>query len=180
MPVILDNKEDIAAWLDVSTQEFGSSLAALLKPYAGKLECYPVPTEVGNVKNNSAEFVRPVSERKGSLASFFAKSPGKSPAKKTETASESSSKAGKRKRSTSPPQDTTNVETIDPHAVGNDETNAPLPVTPAEASSGTASTPLLSATPHASPGKKRKVDAKGDAAKAKANKNEDLDQFIVK
>ena len=55
MPVVLDNAKDVATWLDVSSEVFGSEQAALLKPYEGKLTCYKVPKEVGKVGNNDAD-----------------------------------------------------------------------------------------------------------------------------
>lgn len=38
MPVILTTPEEIALWLDTSNQEWTPELAALLKPFEGKLE----------------------------------------------------------------------------------------------------------------------------------------------
>lgn len=44
---------------------------------------YPVPREVGKVGTQSADYLKPVSERKGNIASFFAKQSQKQEDKKT-------------------------------------------------------------------------------------------------
>lgn len=82
MPAILSNPEDIAAWLDTSTGQWSPKLATLLKPFEGELEIYPVPREVGKVGTQSADYLKPVSERKGNIASFFAKQAQKKEDKK--------------------------------------------------------------------------------------------------
>ena len=59
MPLLVE-KERYAAWLDpaVSTAE---DLKKLLVPAApGRLEAYPVSTEVNNVRNNGAELLEPL------------------------------------------------------------------------------------------------------------------------
>jgi hypothetical protein len=74
MPVILDNGSDaIRTWLDPSRIEWSKDLQALLKPYDGALECYPVSKDVGKVGNNSPSFLVPIDsvENKNNIANFF-------------------------------------------------------------------------------------------------------------
>jgi putative SOS response-associated peptidase YedK len=82
MPVILENGSDeIRTWLDPQRTEWSEELQALLKPFPGELECYPVSKDVGKVGNNSPDFIVPVasSENKKNIANFFA-----SPKKKSQ------------------------------------------------------------------------------------------------
>jgi len=164
MPVILDTAEEVALWLDVSEPDtFPSKVAALLKPYEGKLECYQVVKEVGKVGNNDPEFVQPISNRKGNIASFFfpKKESSASPKKEGLDAAASTSKAesptAKRKRE---------ATSVEPESKGNLETNAPLPKS------------LGPSSP--SPNKKKKVDAKGDSELAKKAKNTAINSFFEK
>lgn len=55
MPVILDEK-DWPAWLGETTAS-EDSLHALLAPYAGSLQIWPVDKRVGNVRNNDAALI---------------------------------------------------------------------------------------------------------------------------
>jgi hypothetical protein len=74
MPVILDNgSEAIRTWLDPARTEWSRDLQALLKPYDGALECYPVTQDVGKVGNNSPSFLVPIdsAENKNNIANFF-------------------------------------------------------------------------------------------------------------
>lgn len=76
MPVILDpGSKEMAVWLDPGRHEWSGELQAVLKPYQGELEVYPVSKEVGKVGNNSPSFVIPVASRenKSNIANFFAK-----------------------------------------------------------------------------------------------------------
>ncbi|EGG07624.1 uncharacterized protein MELLADRAFT_71638 [Melampsora larici-populina 98AG31] len=75
MPVILPSVKEMEQWLDTSDQSWSSGLAGLLKPFEEPdgLVSYAVPKEVGKVGNQSADFIKPVSERKGNIASFFGK-----------------------------------------------------------------------------------------------------------
>jgi hypothetical protein len=77
MPVILDSAEDMLAWLETpasgSEDNWSHALARLLKPFDGELDIYIVPKEVGKVGNQSADFLKPIAERKGNISSFFAK-----------------------------------------------------------------------------------------------------------
>ncbi|KAI2779806.1 DUF159-domain-containing protein [Daldinia loculata] len=80
MPVILDNgSEDIRTWLDPKRSEWSNELQALLKPFEGELEVYPVSKDVGKVGNNSPNFVIPIDskENKSNIANFFAKGAAK-------------------------------------------------------------------------------------------------------
>ncbi|KAI1778277.1 DUF159-domain-containing protein [Hypoxylon cercidicola] len=75
MPVILDNgSEDLRTWLDPKRHEWSGELQALLKPFEGELEVYPVSKDVGKVGNNSPNFVIPIDskENKSNIANFFA------------------------------------------------------------------------------------------------------------
>ncbi|KAI1389824.1 DUF159-domain-containing protein [Hypoxylon trugodes] len=85
MPVILDNgSEDLRIWLDPKRHEWSKELQALLKPFSGELDVYPVSKEVGKVGNNSPTFIIPVDskENKSNIANFFAKGAEKKSSKK--------------------------------------------------------------------------------------------------
>ena len=74
MPVILENGSDqLRTWLDPSRSEWSKELQSLLKPFDGKLDCYPVSKDVGKVGNNSPTFIVPVAstENKNNIANFF-------------------------------------------------------------------------------------------------------------
>jgi putative SOS response-associated peptidase YedK len=59
MPVILAGKEALA-WIDPAIDD-PAKLTALLKAFEPKkMECFAVDQMVGNVKNNSAECIKPV------------------------------------------------------------------------------------------------------------------------
>ncbi|KAI1418707.1 DUF159-domain-containing protein [Hypoxylon sp. FL1857] len=80
MPVILDNgSEDLRKWLDPKRHEWSKELQALLKPFEGELEVYPVSKDVGKVGNNSPNFIIPIDskENKSNIANFFAKGAAK-------------------------------------------------------------------------------------------------------
>ncbi|KAM0272233.1 hypothetical protein ACHAQH_008775 [Verticillium albo-atrum] len=86
MPVILEpGSEDLKTWLDPGRREWSSELQALLKPFSGKLDCYPVSKEVGKVGNNSPSFIIPIDskENKSNIANFFANAEERSKKKKT-------------------------------------------------------------------------------------------------
>ncbi|KEI40223.1 uncharacterized protein L969DRAFT_86854, partial [Mixia osmundae IAM 14324] len=80
MPVILATKEARQLWLDAD-HPWDAKVAALLKPLDRPLDCYAVPPEVGKVGNNSPDFIKPVAQRKGNIASMFAKQASTSPDK---------------------------------------------------------------------------------------------------
>ncbi len=87
MPVILENGSDqIRTWLDPSRSQWSKELQALLKPFQGELDCYPVSKDVGKVGNDSPSFIVPVasSENKNNIANFFSntKKPAKGEAEK--------------------------------------------------------------------------------------------------
>jgi len=74
MPVILEpGSEAMGVWLDPKRNTWSKELQAMLKPYEGELECYPVSKEVGKVGNNSPDFIVPVNskENKSNIANFF-------------------------------------------------------------------------------------------------------------
>ncbi|PLW32758.1 hypothetical protein PCANC_17364 [Puccinia coronata f. sp. avenae] len=73
MPVILADEESITTWLDTSSGQWSDNLAKLLKPFdlPDGLVSYPVPKEVGKVGNQSPDFLKPISQRKGNIMSFF-------------------------------------------------------------------------------------------------------------
>ncbi|KIV82172.1 hypothetical protein PV11_04300 [Exophiala sideris] len=74
MPVILDpGTEAMKIWLDPTRNKWSKELQAILKPFEGELECYPVDTAVGKVGNNSPSFIVPIDskENKKNIANFF-------------------------------------------------------------------------------------------------------------
>ncbi|ETI19267.1 hypothetical protein G647_09099 [Cladophialophora carrionii CBS 160.54] len=87
MPVILDpGTEEVKLWLDPTRNKWSKELQALLKPYQGELECYPVDQAVGKVGNNSPSFIVPIDskENKKNIANFFKNAPTKKPKDKVE------------------------------------------------------------------------------------------------
>lgn len=80
MPVILDNgSEALRTWLDPGRHEWTRQLQALLKPFEGELDVYPVHQDVGKVGNNSPTFIVPLDskENKSNIANFFSKAAAK-------------------------------------------------------------------------------------------------------
>lgn len=76
MPVILEpGSEQLRMWLDPKRNEWSRELQALLKPFQGEVEVYPVSKDVGKVGNNSPSFIIPVAskENKNNIANFFAR-----------------------------------------------------------------------------------------------------------
>lgn len=74
MPVILEpGSKTMRTWLDPKRKTWSKELQAILKPFEGELECYPVTKEVGKVGNNSPDFIIPVNskENKSNIANFF-------------------------------------------------------------------------------------------------------------
>ena len=74
MPVILEPGSDgMKKWLDPANDTWTNELQALLKPFKGELDCYPVDKAVGKVGNNSPNFVVPLDskENKNNIANFF-------------------------------------------------------------------------------------------------------------
>jgi putative SOS response-associated peptidase YedK len=62
MPVILENgSDDLRKWLDPNRYTWSKELQALLQPFSGELECYPVSQEVGTVAKISP--ISPISSR---------------------------------------------------------------------------------------------------------------------
>ncbi|RYP14153.1 hypothetical protein DL765_006561 [Monosporascus sp. GIB2] len=75
MPVILENGSDaLRTWLDPGRHEWSVELQALLRPFEGELDIYPVSKDVGKVGNNSPSFIVPLDskENKNNIANFFA------------------------------------------------------------------------------------------------------------
>ncbi|KAL2178311.1 uncharacterized protein P884DRAFT_198131 [Thermothelomyces heterothallicus CBS 202.75] len=76
MPVILEPGSDaLWRWLDPGRSEWSKELQAVLRPFEGELEVYPVSKDVGKVGNDSPSFVIPLAskENKANIANFFAK-----------------------------------------------------------------------------------------------------------
>ncbi|KAI8584252.1 hypothetical protein K450DRAFT_218889 [Umbelopsis ramanniana AG] len=89
MPVIFDSSsKEVDTWLDNTKPWDNATLGTLLKPYEKKLACYPVTPEVGRVGKNSPDFVIPISEKKGTLGSFFAKANSDQSSKRAEATSD--------------------------------------------------------------------------------------------
>jgi putative SOS response-associated peptidase YedK len=85
MPVILENgSHDVRTWLDPNRYTWSKELQALLHPFQGELDCYPVSQEVGKVGNNSPKFIIPVdsSQNKSNIANFFTKPNNNTPVEK--------------------------------------------------------------------------------------------------
>ncbi|KKY21615.1 hypothetical protein UCRPC4_g03566 [Phaeomoniella chlamydospora] len=81
MPVIFNaGSKEMATWLDPGRATWSKELQILLKPFEGKLECYPVSKDVGKVGNNSPDFLVPVDskENKSNIANFFGNAAKKS------------------------------------------------------------------------------------------------------
>ncbi|PHH84189.1 hypothetical protein CDD83_2337 [Cordyceps sp. RAO-2017] len=79
MPVLFDpGSDDITTWLDPARREWDRPLQALLRPFDGELDVYPVSQDVGKVGNNSPSFVIPLDskENRSNIANFFAKTAG--------------------------------------------------------------------------------------------------------
>ncbi|KAF2744637.1 DUF159-domain-containing protein [Sporormia fimetaria CBS 119925] len=132
MPVILENgSEAIRTWLDPTRTEWSKELQALLKPYTGELECYPVRAEVGKVGNNSPSFIVPVDSaaNKHNIANFFGK---QAHTAKAECDGEDSKK-GHDATETEIEQDDGEQRATTTQIEGSED-NAPLPVPAAEPS----------------------------------------------
>lgn len=81
MPVILSTAAEMQLWL--SPAPWSPPVEALVRPLAGDtLEVYKVPQEVGKVQNDSPDFIQPIADRKGNIASLFAKQQQSSPPRK--------------------------------------------------------------------------------------------------
>lgn len=130
MPVILDpGTDEIKMWLDPSRNKWSRELQAMLKPFDGELECYPVDRDVGKVGNNSPGFIVPVDskENKKNIANFFGNAAAASEQKQKKAKKTTAEKA-----ETGPDQEAEETrKTIDHDG---SEDNAPLPV-PASPSS---------------------------------------------
>ncbi|MCJ1385658.1 hypothetical protein MMC17_008781 [Xylographa soralifera] len=132
MPVILENgSEQIRTWLDPDRYKWSKELQALLKPFEGELECYPVSREVGKVGNNSPAFIVPVasSENKNNIANFF--SNPKVPPQKAKLEPQAKPSPEKREDLNNDIKDEDDRITINKPST---EDNAPVPVPVSEVS----------------------------------------------
>lgn len=97
MPVILDpvdDKETIDKWIDpeLKWSENTETLLNALQPMVSdKLSVYEVSKEVGKISNNYKELTVPLSERKGTIKSFFSEN-GSGNVKKRPAATEGTEK----------------------------------------------------------------------------------------
>lgn len=76
MPVILEPAtEAMWNWLDPERNSWSKELQAILRPYTGELEVYPVHQDVGKVGNSSPVFIRPLDDHRNrsNIANFFNK-----------------------------------------------------------------------------------------------------------
>ncbi|GAA5842008.1 hypothetical protein JCM11251_001987, partial [Rhodosporidiobolus azoricus] len=71
MPAILNDASEIELWL--SNNGWNDKVKSLVRPFEGKVECYPVDKGVGKVGNESEDYIKPVAAKKGSLDTMFAK-----------------------------------------------------------------------------------------------------------
>jgi putative SOS response-associated peptidase YedK len=133
MPVILEpGSPEMFLWLDNGGHSsWAPELQALLKPYDGELECYPVVKDVGKVGNNSPTFIVPVDSKdnKQNIANFFggAKKAAKSEEAKKEVVKEEQEvekKGAKVEHEDDAPKQTVMEEEV------NEESNAPVPASP--------------------------------------------------
>ena len=122
MPVILEpGSETMKAWLDPQNVGWSKELQAILKPFRGELDVYPVDKAVGKVGNNSPSFVVPIDskENKNNIANFFAGASGSLAKKSTvKTESEAEGQAVKRE----PAEERQTVTKVE-----GTEDNAPMP-----------------------------------------------------
>ncbi|KAG6137145.1 hypothetical protein E4U28_004705 [Claviceps purpurea] len=101
MPVVLDpGSDEMRRWVDPGSHEWSRELQALLRPFEGELEVYPVSKDVGKVGNNSPSFLVPLNskENKNNIANFFqAKAGGKQTVQQGQFIAETESKTGVQK-----------------------------------------------------------------------------------
>ncbi len=145
MPVILDpGTDEIQRWLDPTQNKWSRELQAMLKPFEGELECYPVDTAVGKVGNNSASFIVPIDskENKRNIANFF----GNAAAKIKDKKSREEEKEDQAEKAT-----TTTIEQPDDVA---SENNAPRPL-PVSAPPSSPLSPPTKKGPQSGGGQKR-------------------------
>ena len=104
MPVILEpGSNELRMWLDPERNEWSRDLQALLKPFPGEFDIYPVSKDVGKVGNDSPSFVIPISskENKNNIANFFSKG-GAVKQEKKEQAPSTSPLAGTKREAPAP------------------------------------------------------------------------------
>ncbi|GAA5933929.1 hypothetical protein JCM10213_008475 [Rhodosporidiobolus nylandii] len=71
MPAILKDASEVSLWLE--NAGWTDKVKALVRPYEGDFEIYPVDKGVGKVGSENPDFIKPVAAKKGSLDSMFAK-----------------------------------------------------------------------------------------------------------
>lgn len=69
MPAILNDAAEIELWL--SNNGWNDKVKALVRPFEGKVECYPVDQGVGKVGNESEDFIKVSRRFLFSRASFI-------------------------------------------------------------------------------------------------------------
>ncbi|KAJ3410342.1 hypothetical protein HDV05_003872 [Chytridiales sp. JEL 0842] len=76
MPVILRTPEEVETWLDPDVK-FGTDVGSLMRPFEDGLEWYAVSPAVNKSDkgNDGPQCIVPISQAKGTLASFFSKAP---------------------------------------------------------------------------------------------------------
>jgi len=138
MPVILEpGSPELFLWLDnTGHNTYSADLQALLKPYNGELECYPVSKEVGKVGNNSPAFIVPVdsADNKQNIANFFGNAKKIAKTEEVKKEAEDVKKEVDEHGSKVEEEDDAPKETVVAKDT-NEENNAPLPVD-AEAKTG--------------------------------------------
>ncbi|WFD25812.1 hypothetical protein MNAN1_000778 [Malassezia nana] len=70
MPVILATEQLMCQWLYATDTQ---PLTSLLRPYAGHLDCYAVPPEVGPVGYSCRALIEPVASRRDGIEAFLGK-----------------------------------------------------------------------------------------------------------
>ncbi|KAK4050317.1 hypothetical protein OIO90_005110 [Microbotryomycetes sp. JL221] len=71
MPAILESPQDVMTWL--SSKPWCPEVSNCIKTYQHDLVYYQVPPEVGKVQNDDPSFIKPLKDKKGTIASMFAK-----------------------------------------------------------------------------------------------------------
>ncbi|TAQ86000.1 hypothetical protein B7494_g5659 [Chlorociboria aeruginascens] len=136
MPVILDNGSDaLQTWLDPKRSTWSKDLQALLRPFEGELDVYPVLKDVGKVGNNSPDFIVPVTsnKNKSNIANFFAKGTAKDSKSQSSKTSPVAISTKEDASTTVKHDPTEDQKTVDRDGMNN---NAPIPVKKEQSSQG--------------------------------------------
>ncbi|GAA6033858.1 hypothetical protein JCM8097_000373 [Rhodosporidiobolus ruineniae] len=185
MPAILNDADEIALWLQ--NDGWNDKVKALVRPFQGKVEVYPVDKGVGKVGNESPSFIVPVAAKKGSLDTMFAKqratatsSPSKPAASsiKASASPPTSSSAKPKLKSASPPSPSSSKRSLAPKKEedadeGEDEAMNPDEDSPSKVKKLAKAEEEVEAGATGGKGKKRKSaagDAGGGGKKAKVKK----------